>query len=178
MIMFNKKSWVRFFFPLITLYILLCLFIYCISVNINVYEGFIDDGGKISYEFISKSMTIAEFWSIKTGPLHGYEFSLVIFLVGLFLFLIDCFLTRRIIYRFTKKYKQEIQELEDKKRQELEEKEREKNKKTKEENISVKVTLPDQIDKPIKKFMDIFKKHVEINDGAGEDNNNKEQTEK
>lgn len=97
------STWTDFAFIGTLLYIIFCLIIYC--VDIEVTGELITAWNAPTIYF--KDITIAQLWQLTNESLKGFKFTLMIFGCGIAVFLFDLLITRKLLYMTTKAYKAE-----------------------------------------------------------------------
>lgn len=95
------STWTDFAFIGTLLYIIFCLIIYCVPISVNAIVE------KWDIQWNLKEITLAQFWQITNDNLKGFKFTLMILGCGVAVWLIDMFITRKLLYMTTKAYKAE-----------------------------------------------------------------------
>lgn len=91
--------WSDFMFIATFVFILFCLIIYCVPVQVQLV-------GSGKYEWLKvEEMTLAQFWSITNTSLKGFKFTFMIIGIGAGCVIFDFFFTRPFLFKFTKAHK-------------------------------------------------------------------------
>lgn len=91
--------WSDFMFIATALFVVFCLIIYCVPVNVQLLGQ-----GKFSWMKVEE-ITLAQFWSMTNTALKGFKFTFMIVGIGAACAIIDLVFTRPFLFRFTKAHK-------------------------------------------------------------------------